>query len=300
MAGISRDTLRQRQSLPLECKVLMTKSRIREWYEHYCGCVYVSFSGGKDSTVLADIVKGMYKDVPLVYCDTGLENPSARRFAIDRSDKVIKPKMGFRDVIAKYGFPFPSKEQAQYIREARHGSDALRKKRMGDGNFSISKRWRFLVNAPFEVSEECCRVMKKEPFKRYERASHNRPMVATLAEESSLRTQQYLSHGCNAFDKTRAISTPLGFWTQNDILRYLKENDVEYASCYGDIAEDEDGNLHTTGVERTGCMFCMFGVDREKSPNRFEMMRETNPNMYRFCMNELGIEQVLMYCGIPY
>lgn len=56
--------LKQMQSLPLEAKIRMTQRRIRDWYEYWNGMVYVSFSGGKDSTVLKHIVDGMYNDVP--------------------------------------------------------------------------------------------------------------------------------------------------------------------------------------------------------------------------------------------
>lgn len=65
--------LRQRQALPLSAKVLMTQNRIREWYQHFNGDVYVSFSGGKDSTVLAHLVQDLYPDVPLVFSNTGLD-----------------------------------------------------------------------------------------------------------------------------------------------------------------------------------------------------------------------------------
>ena len=59
--------LQQMQSLPLSAKVVMTQQRIREWYEHWDGMVYVSFSGGKDSTVLLHLVRDMYPDVPAVF-----------------------------------------------------------------------------------------------------------------------------------------------------------------------------------------------------------------------------------------
>jgi 3'-phosphoadenosine 5'-phosphosulfate sulfotransferase (PAPS reductase)/FAD synthetase len=51
--------LKQMQSLPLEAKIIMTQQRIRQWYDYWDGEVYVSFSGGKDSTVLKHIVDSM-------------------------------------------------------------------------------------------------------------------------------------------------------------------------------------------------------------------------------------------------
>lgn len=70
-------TLMQRQNMPLEAKIKMSQQRIYEWYSHFNGNVYVSFSGGKDSTVLLDLVRNTpgVHDVPAVFVDTGLEYP---------------------------------------------------------------------------------------------------------------------------------------------------------------------------------------------------------------------------------
>lgn len=76
------DGLKQMQSLPLDIKVQMTKLRIKAWYDHWDGDVYVSFSGGKDSTVLKHIVDSMYDDIPSVFINTGLEYPEVRQFAL--------------------------------------------------------------------------------------------------------------------------------------------------------------------------------------------------------------------------
>lgn len=65
--------LKQRQSLDLESKVMMSKRRIIEWYNYFDGDVYVAFSGGKDSTVLLDLVWSLFPDVPAVHSNTGLE-----------------------------------------------------------------------------------------------------------------------------------------------------------------------------------------------------------------------------------
>ena len=112
MAIHTIDDLRQRQALPLEIKVRMTQQRIREWINEFgVEGVYVSFSGGKDSTVLLHLVRELYPNVPAVFVDTGLEYPEIRDF-VKKFDNVtwLKPKMNFKQVINKYGYPFISKE----------------------------------------------------------------------------------------------------------------------------------------------------------------------------------------------
>lgn len=111
--------LRQYQSLPMRAKIGMSMNRIVEWYEHFNGNVYVSFSGGKDSTVLARLVHDMYPNVPLVFANTGLEFPEIQAFARKMGAEFIRPKMSFSEVISKYGYPIISKENAEAIYYAR-------------------------------------------------------------------------------------------------------------------------------------------------------------------------------------
>lgn len=101
--------LQQMQRLPLIVKVRKTQLRIKEWYEHFDGNVYVSFSGGKDSTVLAHLVREMYPEVPLVFSNTGLEYPEIQSFARKMGAEFVRPKMMFSEVISKYGYPIISK-----------------------------------------------------------------------------------------------------------------------------------------------------------------------------------------------
>ena len=109
--------LYQMQSLSLSSKITMTRQRIRSWVDEYgLDGVYVSFSGGKDSTVLLDIARKDYPNMKAVFVDTGLEYPEIREF-VKTFDNVdwIKPKMNFRQVIEKYGYPFISKEVAECV-----------------------------------------------------------------------------------------------------------------------------------------------------------------------------------------
>ena len=299
--------LRQMQSLPLEAKIQMSKRRIREWYEHYDGQVYISFSGGKDSTVLKHLVEttsGVY-DVPSVFINTGLEYPEVRKFAMSQSNvTVLTPKMRFDQVIQEYGYPVATKEQAAFVQEYRTTkSEKLKNIRLNGnkwGRGKISKRWLSLLDAPFKVSDKCCDIMKKNPVKDYEKETDRKPYIGTMATESKQRESNWIMYGCNAFEKKRPTSQPLSFWTEQDILEYIDKFNVPYASVYGDIKQDDYGNYYTTGADRTGCMFCMFGCHLEKEPNRFQRIKKTHPKQYDYCMNKLGLREVLDYIGVAY
>lgn len=306
--------LKQMQSLPLDSKIAMTKRRIREWYDAFDGNVYVSFSGGKDSTVLLHIARQIYPNIPAVFCDTGLEYPEIKEFVKSTANvTIIRPKMNFKQVIQTYGYPVISKEVAQNIYEARRNPQARAATKFDSeseynrkykGQYSLAK-WRFLRDSAIPVGHQCCTVMKKSPFKTYEKETGAKGIVATMACESRTRKTDWLMYGCNAFNKTRPLSTPMSFWTEQDVLRYLKEYGIPYCPVYGEIAEDKDGRLYTTGTARTGCMFCMFGVHREKEPNRFQKMKETHPKIYEYCMrpieeNGLGLDKVLNFLGVPH
>ena len=128
-----KSDLRQRQALPLSAKVLMSQNRIREWYQHFNGDVCVSFSGGKDSTVLAHLVHDMYPEVPLVFCNTGLEYPEIQVFAKKMGAEFIRPKMTFSEVISTYGYPIISKENAEAIHYARKIRNGGGKQQKGKG-----------------------------------------------------------------------------------------------------------------------------------------------------------------------
>lgn len=111
--------LYQMQSLPLSEKIQMTRRRINEWVEEYgSDGVYVSFSGGKDSTVLVDIVRNIcgYKDIPLVFVDVPTQYPELKQFVQTFDNiEILKPKISFAEVCSKYGFPLISKEVSESV-----------------------------------------------------------------------------------------------------------------------------------------------------------------------------------------
>ena len=306
------EDLKIMQSWPLERKIQVTQTRIIEWYQRNDGKVYVSFSGGKDSTVLLDQVRRIYPDVPAVFIDTGLEYPEIREFVKTIPNVTwLKPEMNFRKVIQTYGYPLISKEVAQKIYDSRKKPDGAVAARFDDNSeynkkygkrYSMSK-WTWLKESDIPISHKCCVVMKKKPAKKYEKESKNKPIIATMACESILRKTNWLRNGCNSFDGNRPMSQPMSFWTEQDVLRYLKECNIPYASVYGEIKQDENGKYYTTGCDRTGCVYCGFGCYLEKEPNRFQRLKQTHPKLWEYCMKPwdeggLGMKKVLDYIGV--
>lgn len=301
------------QALPLELKIEKTKLRIREWYDYYGGEVYVSFSGGKDSTVLLDIARGIYPEIEAVYVDTGLEYPELRQF-VKSVDNVtwIKPKMNFKKVIQEYGYPIISKEIANKVHGAKpgntrwqqlHGVYTNPKTGQLSTHFNC-KKYKYLLDADFKISDQCCDIMKKRPSCDYEKQSGKKPILGLMAEESSKRKRDYMKTGCNAFDKHRPQSQPMGFWTSQDVLEYLYTYKTPYAEVYGEILKDDNGRYYTTGCHRTGCIFCGFGCHLEKEPNRFQMLKESHPKLWEYCMKPiedggLGMREVMEYINVP-
>lgn len=313
--AIDKIQLKMRQAMLLEDKIKFTKRRIEEWVNHFgINGVYVSFSGGKDSTVLLHIARQLYPNIKAMFVDTGLEYPEIKQFVktFENVD-IIRPKMMFNKVIEKYGFPIISKEVSEAVYNARkHLQDGKKykthyEKLMGtlkdkEGKLSPynCNKWKFLLNAPFKISNQCCSVMKKTPAHLYHRQTNKMPIIATMAVESRLRTQQYLKQGCNGFNNKIPTSTPMAFWTEQDVLEYIYTFKIPYASVYGDILKDENNKYYTTGCDRTGCMFCGFGCHLEKEPNRFQMLQKTHPKQYDYIINELGFGKVLDYTNVPY
>lgn len=238
----TRNELTQLQSLPLELKVMRTQQRIREWVQYYgVDGVYVSFSGGKDSTVLLDMVRKLYPTVKAVFINTGLEYPENQQFVKDFDNvEILRPAMRFDEVIKTYGYPVIGKEVANCIYWARRGQQSRIDRLNGvwtdkNGNKSIYNKEKYapLLNVDFNISDRCCNVMKKKPAHEYSKITGKMPMTAQMAEESQLREQQWLRNGCNGFEMKSPISNPMSFWTEQDVLQYIRQNKLPISKVYG-------------------------------------------------------------------
>lgn len=295
------------QAWPLWKKIQVTQTRIMEWYHRYNGNVYVSTSGGKDSAVLLDLARRCHPNITAVFVDTGLEFPEVRASALAVENvTVIRPAMRFDEVVKVHGWCYPSKDVALTIYYARKGSKwALERMNGVDADGLPNKyrqdrygKWKFLMDSNFIISHKCCDVMKEHPLTKFEKASGKRPIIGIMAAESQRRKQAWLQTGCNGFDSKSPKSKPMAFWTEQDVLQYIRQFNIPIASVYGDIVEDKKGKLSTTGEARTGCTFCPVGCHLHKT-NRFQRLAKTHPKLHEYCMNALGLGAFLDFIGAP-
>lgn len=312
----AKDDLKIRQAYPLKAKVHLTLQRIHEFYEAKGGMVYVAFSGGKDSQVLGHLVRSIYPDVPFVFSNTGLEYPEiVSHVATFPGVEVVRPKLTFKEVIEKWGFAVISKKVSRQVYDLTHPTArnaATRNLRLtgmtADGRVmkhqQLSAKWMRLVNAPFKVSDQCCASLKKQPMDAYAKASGRVPFMGLMAEESDTRALAYERVGCNVIGTKKDRSTPMAFWTGQDVLRYIVEEGLEIASVYGQIVEDPaTGLLKTTGVSRTGCIWCLFGIHFDHTRgrlNRIQMLAVTHPQIHKYAIHKLGIGAVMDFLGFPW
>jgi 3'-phosphoadenosine 5'-phosphosulfate sulfotransferase (PAPS reductase)/FAD synthetase len=287
------DVLITRQNYPLELKVDMTNNRIKEWYKRYTGNVYVAFSGGRDSTVLLHLVRKLFPEVPAVFVNTGLEYPEIVDF-VKTIDNVIelRPKMTFKQVIEKHGYPIISKMVASLLRRVKSPgtSEKHRNKTLyGDerGSYGkLPKKWHYLIGSPFKVSEKCCEILKINPVMKYHKETNRASYVGTMASDSNKRMKDYQEHGCYVTHTVIPRCIPLAFWQTKDVIEYIRTYDLPHSTIYD------------TGVNHTGCIFCCFGIHLENRPNRFDLMKVTHPKLYKYCMEKLGLKTVLEFIGI--
>lgn len=284
----TRDDLKQMQSLPLGMKVALSKTRIREWINRYgITGVYISWSGGKDSTVLKHLVRSVEEEynkpvdyfdsdpaeqIPAVFVDTGLEYPEIRAFVKKAKEsgeavEIVRPEMRFDEVIKKYGYPVISKRVAETVSYARKNVESgnfdtqrvrliFGQERMKNGDLSrfSAKKYAPLIKVDFRISSLCCTVMKKKPFHQFQKGRN--PFVGTMASEGMGREARWLQFGCNAFDSKQPISAPMSFWTTQDVLEYICIHNVEIPSVYGSIeyaSAPEQMRLDDFVADQYGC-----------------------------------------------
>ena len=317
---------------------MVAETRILEWCSKLDWNVYVAFSGGKDSCVLANLVASVWsaydikEPLNLVFSDTGMEYIGIikhldiyKKYLIDKYDiKVnlikVRSEYNTHTIYKEIGYPILSKKIARQLRDISNPTDknyntrklyvtGIKKDGTKAKSFKLAEKWQklFKINKenysaelPFKVSEKCCDYFKKAPLKKYEKETGQSPIIGTMTDDSQSREQSWLITGCNNFAEGHKQSKPISFYLQQDILAYIIKYNIPISIVYGEVVEKLDGKLITTGEHNTGCKYCMFGSHMEKGETRFERLKKLEPKSYDYAMSEegLGMAKILDFLNI--
>lgn len=323
------------QSLPYEIKVRKAKQRIREFIQ---GCDDLGYNthvsvGGLDSITLLCLIRSMNIDIPAVSVSL-LEDKSIVQVHKQLGVIMLRPLKNKHEILQEEGFPVISKKIATKIMALQDPTEANATIRHAiitgecgeKGHFATNSRmqlpqkWLELFGGyenenegtnyktpPFRVSSKCCEIMKERPCDMWAKEHNSKPFLGLMASEGGRRQDALEEHGCNYFGKTTIRSAPFAPFLRQDLLQLALDLDVPVPKIYGSIERDLDGNLYTTGAQRTGCEMCGFGIHMEKRPHRFDKLYDRNPKAWDYWLNRCCTDEngnrygwglVLDYIGV--
>ena len=283
--------------------------RIRRDYERTDGKIYLSFSGGKDSTVLAHLIMmaNLPTKIPFVFSNTGMEMAATLQFVKTfpyEHVEVLKPKKAFPTIIKEYGKPCLSKLKSgalnTYHRNIHSPFEKARAfqaitgirlkewKAIGKSmDYKIAnKDMQFLhPDTEFKISAVCCDILKKDPLTDFEKAHQMKGVFTGLrAAEGGVRSRAVTS--CVTIKDKHGIdfvsSTPLIDWTDDMMEQFIQRYDVVLSEAYT-----------VYGLKRTGCAGCAFNKNLK---DELYALYRYEPNRYKAIMTLL--KDVYFYQGV--
>ena len=306
---MSKEKLKEYMDYSLKDKIKLSYEIIEDFY-HYVeseddGNIYIASSFGKDSIVLIDLVRSLYPNIPIVYINTGVDQPSNVKLSKKYENVItLYPKKPMEQIIEEYGYILPiGKDKTSTLSQVRKqlwegkfNTWRIKKLRgdLGKSMYNYEKHIKDLL-APFKISDNCCYYLKLEPINRFKRKENYKyHFNGQTAEESMMRRNSIMKNGFNNEDSSK----PLGHWRVHDVLEYILKNNLELSECYGNII-NENGKYKTTGFYRTGCTCCPIGSHRD-NPNQFELLYFYDYDTWNYVINDLGFKQVLDWYNVPY
>jgi 3'-phosphoadenosine 5'-phosphosulfate sulfotransferase (PAPS reductase)/FAD synthetase len=274
----------------LASKIVQTRFLIKQAINTFgLNKVYISYSGGKDSTVLSHIAKNMYPNILHLFANTTNEYPETlQHIKWEREENgtniiTVLPidthgeLWTFKKMVEHYGFPIYSKRISNAIRTYQHAlSERTKQNSLNYINRNFKKYSKY---KELPISDKCCDKLKKEPLRRKAKElGMECAILGILASESYQREKDWLEYGCNVFHiRKDNQSRPLSFWTDKDIQEYIETYNVRIPKLY------------KMGYSRNGCMYCGFGVQLELDGlNRYQKLRKTHPIQYDYFIANFG------------
>lgn len=241
---------------------------------------YISFSGGKDSTLLHYLFDEVLpcNRIPRVYIDTGIEYQLIREFVYNLAKNddrfvIIKPSLPIKVMLEKYGYPFKSKEHSFKLHEWQLGNRETNfiKKYLGNGHYSCPKKLKYQFSDDFKIniSHMCCVKLKKQPIKKWMKENNKFISITGMRREEG---GQRATLKCILIDKKGNVEKfhPLAIVSNDWEDWYIKERNIRLCELY----------YSPFYFVRTGCKGCPFNLNLQKD---LDTMEELLPNERKAC-----------------
>ena len=289
------------KDLELELAIEDALFRIKRDYERTNGKIYLSFSGGKDSTVLAHLIImcNLKTHIPFVFSNTGIELEAIKNFIDDFPyDNIIqlKPRKPFSQILKEYGKPAISKLKSECLNtyqkhiddpfktaRARQMISGIREKGgelLPNSRNSLklaNKHMQFLhPDTEFKVANKCCQYLKKYPFQDFEKEFDMYGSFSGVrTAEGGVRSLAYttcvnIQHK-NGHEFVQSM--PIIDWTDEMVDRFIEKYNVEISKAY---------TLYD--CQRTGCCACPYSKNLKHD---LKVLWDYEPLKYKAMMHWL-------------
>lgn len=302
--------------LDIDDKIREAMHRIEELYHETNGQCYVSFSGGKDSTVVLAIIKMCVdlctiEPIKAVFCDTGIEMGATRDFVKWCKEnwypniEIIRPQKSFKWVLDNRGKPIKSKMKSEHLRrfQSTRNEESLSftnligfdKNGRTFAKTKIADKDMHLLHNRFEIksSSDCCKYLKKKPFEKWQKENGVKGYITGIRmDEGGARELNALKRAknggklCTTTKGNYIVKMPIIDWTDDDIEEFIQKYNIPLSKAYTDY-----------GLKRTGCMGCPFALDIE---NNLKVLWEHEPNRYKASMFFLKDVYIAQNVQLPF
>lgn len=248
---------------------------------------YVSFSGGKDSTVLHYILDEALPEnkIPRVYINTGIEYTDIIKYVRELQKKdnrieIVNAGVHIPSMLKEKGYPFKSKEHSRKLNIYQNSGDTKAVKRYLSGlredgslsQFACPKCLMYQFNPDFhiKISDKCCDELKKKTAHRYEKESGR--TISMLGLRTAEGGQRANKKGCVVFDSNNVIKRfkPLNPVSDDWMEWYIESRKIKLCRLY----------YEPFNFKRTGCKGCPFALDLQ---DQLEVMARLLPAERKQC-----------------
>lgn len=243
---------------------------------------YISFSGGKDSTVLHRLIDVAMPGnrIPRVFADTGIEFRAIRNFVEREREKddriqLIKPSVPVKKMLEEHGYPFKSKQHSKWLDTyQRNGMTWSIKNYIGEGEKTLYRpcpkklKYQFDESFPLRISDKCCTYMKEKPITGWAKKNNRRIGISGILREEGGR-RMHAKCVVETAGKVRSFH-PLAVVTKTWEEWFINAFNVELCELY----------YPPFNFERTGCKGCPFALHLQQE---LDTLEELLPNERKQC-----------------